>query len=206
MRLPILILSAALLLAAACAPAAPAPAPAQAPPTVTAVPPTATPVPPQLGPLGPGQEAVRGTVQTIAADKLTLADGKSYPLSAETRFTKTENKKAADLQKGMYLAITAKTASDGTLEASQIGIFGESFRNVPAGQRPLPDGNLMTNVTVESVEAGVLTVAFPAGSAKVKLAPGAIVFLHDRGKIEDLKAGTVVAAVMASGTITSVTY
>ena len=106
----------------------------------------------------------------------------------------------------MYLAITAKTASDGTLEASQIGIFGESFRNVPAGQRPLPDGNLMPNATVESVEGGVLTVAFPAGSAKVKLAPGAIIISRDAGKPEDVKAGTVVAAVMANGAITSVTY
>ena len=51
---------------------------------------------------------VEGTVQSVAADRLTLAGGPTLELAPTTRISRTDRATAADLRPGLFVAITAK--------------------------------------------------------------------------------------------------
>jgi len=51
---------------------------------------------------------VEGTVQSVAADRLTLVGGPTLELAPTTRITRTDRATAADLKPGLFVAITAK--------------------------------------------------------------------------------------------------
>ena len=202
-----LLLSLAVIatLAGGCAPAAPAPAPA---PTPTLPAPTATPAPvfPQPPPPGAGQEQLRGILQSTAEGRVTLSDGKSATLTAETRFIRFVLKKPADLQVGQFVGITAKSEPDGTLLASHIGIFPAGV-NIAPGQRPDWDGALMSNVGITAVEGRDLVVALPEGPGKVRLAPDAQVFVRETVTQDQLRPGVpVTVVVLGNGNAVSVSF
>ena len=202
-----------LSLTAACAqpttsPASPAPAAAPTTPlptaTATAMPapsPTATAAPQAQAP-GPGAprgERVEGAVKAVAGEQVTLEDGKSFKLGANARIIRRVTIQPTDLQAGQYVAITAKIQPDALLLASIVNIFAPEMGNVAPGQRPMPDGNLMTNATIEKVDGSKFVATFPAGNANVQLAPNA-----DLGRLQivplaDLKAGMKLSALVADG-------
>ncbi|MCX6020273.1 MAG: DUF5666 domain-containing protein [Chloroflexi bacterium] len=196
----------------AAAPAAPAATPTSAPtvaptavPTVAA---TATPTavaPPAQPPAFPGQEQFSGKVAAIGGGQITLDSGKSYTLAANTRFSHPVIKSYTDLKKGDFVAITAQLdPADSSLKASQV-VFFPPGSTVPPGQRPLASG-LMTNATVDSIDATGFTAAFGAGAAKVKMAPGGVVFSTEPGNIEAVKVGMMITTVVANGGAVSIFY
>src|SRR5262245_6593151 len=65
---------------------------------------------------------ITGTVQSIAGDRVTLTGGQSFALASATQITRMEVITANDLQKGQYVAITAKRQPDNTLLASIVNI------------------------------------------------------------------------------------
>ena len=191
--------------AAAAAPAAAATSAPTAAPTVAA---TATPTaaaPPAQPPAFPGQEQFSGKVTAIGGGQFTLEGGKSYMLAANTRFSHPVMKSYTDLKKGDFVAITAQLdPADSSLKASQV-VFFPPGSTVPPGQRPLAAG-LMTNATVDSIDATGFTAAFGAGSAKVKMAPGGVVFSTEPGAIEQVKVGMMITTVIANGAAVSIFY
>lgn len=173
---------------------------------------TGTPVPlsaPTAGPTaraaGASVERVSGVVAAMSRDTITLADGKTLTLNPNVSIVQVEPAIVADLQPGQYVAITAKKQQDGTLLASAINIFAESQRGLAPGQRPMTEGNLMTNATIEKVEGDTFIAAFPGGDATVKVEPTAKIQRFVPGGLEDIAVGKPISALVANGVVQSVT-
>ena len=151
---------------------------------------------------------MQGKVQTATASKLTLADGETLELSATTRITRTDPATPADLKPGLFVAITAKQQPDQTLLASMVSIFSESLsRVVTPGQRPLAEGNLMTNAAIASIDqvtATSFTVMFAGATAKVVLAPAAVILKQTDVKAESIAVGTTISASIVNGVAQSI--
>ncbi len=116
-------------------------------------------------------------------------------------------KSFTDLKKGDFVGITAQLdPSDTSLKASQVALRVPGASGPQTGQRPLLGANPMTDATIESIDAGVLTVAFGTGTVNVKMAPGGAVFSTGAGNIGAVKAGTIVTVVSANGAAVSISY
>jgi hypothetical protein len=190
-------------------PAAAAPTQAPGP---TAVPTVAPPSLQQLAaaalagaPGGSAQPRTNGVVQTVADGKVTLQDGNSFMLAPNARFARLVPIKASDLQRGQFVAITAKRQPDNTLLASVVSVFPPSLSSaIPGGERPLPEGNLMTNATIETISGNQFTVVFTGGGGKVTLAPDATLIKQEDASVADLKPGTRINAGVNNGVAASV--
>jgi hypothetical protein len=112
----------------------------------------------------------------------------------------------ADLKPGLFVAVTATRQPDNTLLATIASVFPASLSaNVPGGQRPLPEGNLMTNATIDQVSGNSFTVTFPGGGARVTLAPNAQVIKQVDATPADITPGTTLSASVSNGAAVSVT-
>jgi len=164
------------------------------------------------GPTGPGGPAglgngqrISGTVKAVDSDMVTLDNGSTFKLAANARVIKQSNGTDADLKTGQFVAITADRQNDNTLLATIVSIFPASLTNVPAGQRPLPGGNLMTNATISTISGKSFTVTFPGGGANVTLGPNAQVIKQVDAAASDVKVGATVGANVTDGVAQSVT-
>jgi hypothetical protein len=158
--------------------------------------PTATPAPTAAAttnaPAAPPRTSVDGTVQSIDATKLTLADGKSFTLSDATNVIRVVPIAAADLKAGQYVAVTAKRQPDNSLLASIVNVFpttGNTF------QRPMDGGNIMTNATIDQISGNTFTVTFTGGGAKVTLGPDVKINEFQRATRTDVKTGNAVTVI-----------
>jgi Domain of unknown function (DUF5666) len=151
-------------------------------------------------------QRLSGLIQTISNGMITLDDGTSFTVSSDTRLTRVVQATLADLRVGDYVAVTAKRQSDNTLLATIVNVFPDTLRGVGVGQRPLNTGDLMTNATIDSVDATGFTVKFPEGTAQVKLTPDAQITRQVTATLTDLKEGSQVLAVVANGVAQSVTF
>jgi hypothetical protein len=112
----------------------------------------------------------------------------------------------ADLKPGLFVAITATRQPDNTLLATIVSVFPASLSaTVQGGQRPLPEGNLMTNATIDQVSGNSFTVSFPGGGAKITLAPNAQLIRRVDATPADIAPGTTVSAAVSDGAAQSVT-
>jgi hypothetical protein len=195
--------------------------PAAATPQIGAAPAASTPAalgasaPPQApaaaagtAPAAPANPATRinGRVQTVASNTITLADGTSFTVTPTTRVVLQQAMTPADLKPGLFVAITATRQPDNTLLATIVSVFPASqSTSAPAGQRPLPEGNLMTNATIDQVSGNTFTVTFPGGGAKIMLAPNAQLTRRVDATPADIKPGTMVSASVSNGEAQSVT-
>jgi hypothetical protein len=158
--------------------------------------PTATPAPTAAAttnaPAAPPRTSVDGTVQSIDATKLTLADGKSFTLSDATNVIRVVSIAAADLKAGQYVAVTAKRQPDNSLLASIVNVFpttGNTF------QRPMDGGNIMTNATIDQISGNTFTITFTGGGAKVTLGPDVKINEFQRATRADVKTGNAVTVI-----------
>jgi hypothetical protein len=159
-------------------------------------------------PAAPANPATRidGRVQTVASNTITLADGASFTLTPTTRVVHQQPMTAADLKPGLFVAITATRQPDNTLLATIVSVFPASqSTTVPGGQRPLPEGNLMTNATIDQVSGNTFTVTFPGGGAKIMLAPNAQLSRRVDATPADITPGAMVSASVSNGAAQSVT-
>jgi hypothetical protein len=202
------------LFAAACGSTPPvAPAAATAVPSATstaaAAAVTATATGTAGGAATPGANAatrVTGTVQTIDASEITLTNGTTFALTSDARVIVQRVITSADLKPGQFVAVTAKRQPDNTLLASIVSVFSDSLsKTIPAGQRPLPEGNLMTNASIGELKGNSFTVTFTGGGANVTLAPDAQLLQQTDATIGDLKIGATISAGVTDGTARSVT-
>jgi len=159
-------------------------------------------------PSGSQAPRIEGTVQSATANRLILADGTTLELGTATRITRTDPATPGDLKTGVFVAITAKQQPDQTLLASMVSIFPESLsRVVPPGQRPLAEGNLMTNAAIaaiDQVSANSFTVTFAGNSARVVLAPNAVILKQSDVRPEDIRPGMKISASTANGLAQSI--
>jgi hypothetical protein len=153
---------------------------------------------------------VDGMVRTATASALTLSDGTVLQLTATTRIVRTDKATIADLKPGLFIAITAKQQPDSTLLASIVNVFPASLGSaIPAGQRPLADGNLMTNApiaAIDQVSGSSFTVTFSGTTAKVVLGAGAIITRQTDVKPEEIPVGTQISATVRGGAVQSIGF
>lgn len=158
----------------------------------------------------PAATRVDGTLQSVTATTLTLTDGTTLQLIATTRTVRTDKATLADLKTGSFVAITAKQQPDGSLLASIVNVFPASTgANIPAGQRPLTDGNLMTNApiaTIDQVTGNTFTVTFSGTTAKVVLAPGATITRQLDVRPEEIPALTKISVTVRAGVVQSIGF
>ncbi len=145
---------------------------------------------------------------SLAPDRLVLTDGTVLDIAPATRVVRTERATIADLAPGVVVAVTAKQQADRTLLASMVNVFAASVAgSITPGQRPLPQGDLMTNAPIASVDqvsGSSFTVTFAGGSAKVVLAPGAVLTKQIDVRLDSIAPGTRVVAMVRGGVVQSV--
>jgi hypothetical protein len=198
-----------MLLVAACGSSAtPTAAPAAAPTSAPTAAPTAAPSPaaaaspaagasPGASPRATRPTFVTGTIQSITASEVTLADGQHFAITPKTSYVKQVAMTPSDLQTGMYAGITAKRQGDNSLLASVIDVFAQKGTG---SQFPLPGGALMTNATIDKIDGNTLTVSWPGGGALVKLDSGTKIYRDQPGTAADAKVGSMVTVVEVNGT------
>ncbi len=192
--------------AVACGAATPTAAPAAAPTVMSTAVSTAAPA---AGAATPSVRAsasasvvaappsfIDGTIQSLTADKVTLADGESFAVTARTGYVKQVVAQPSDLVPGVYIGIKGKRQNDGTLLATVIDIFGQKGAG---NQFPLLGGDLMTNATVDSNDGTKLAVSFTGGGANVTLAPGVQIYRDQTGAASDVMVGSMVTIVVSNG-------
>jgi Cu/Ag efflux protein CusF len=168
--------------------------------------PTPTPAPsPSAAAQAANTQRLTGKVASVASGKVTLDSGKTFTLAADTRILRAMAATMSDLKVGDYVAVTAKRQPDDTLLASMINVFAPSQRGIAAGQFPIAGGNLMTNATIDRVDANGIGVSFPNGNAVVKIAPDAKLMKLVEATAADVKEGVSVSAVVAGDVARSVT-
>jgi hypothetical protein len=154
-------------------------------------------------PGGSAQPRTNGVVASVTGTEVKLQDGTSFMLAPNARFTKLMPIKASDLAPGQFVAITSKRQPDNTLLASVVSIFPESVK-IPGGERPLPEGNLMTNATIDTVTGNSFTVTFTGGGSRITLAPDAVLVRQLEATASDLVAGKQINAGVNNGTAASI--
>jgi len=165
--------------------------------------PSRSPSPASATASGGAATRVDGTAQSATATALTLTDGTVIQITAATRTIRTDRATLADLKTGQFVAITAKQQPDGTLLATIVNVFPASIgANIPAGQRPLTEGNLMTNApiaAIDQVSGSSFTVTFSGNTVKVVLASNAVITAQTDVKPTDIPVGTKISATVRAG-------
>ncbi|HEX5503370.1 MAG TPA: DUF5666 domain-containing protein [Thermomicrobiales bacterium] len=195
------VLALVMVLVAACGSSAtPTSAPAAAPtvaPTPVAAASPGTAASPGASPARAFPTFVTGTIQSITADTVTLADGQHFAITPKTGYVKQVALAPGDLQTGMYAGITAKRQGDNSLLASVIDVFAQKGTG---NQFPLPGGALMTNATIDKIDGNTLTVSWPGGGALVKLDAATKIYRDEPGTAADATVGSAVTVVVVNGT------
>jgi hypothetical protein len=194
-----------LLATAACAPAASSGSSSAPTTTPVAVAPASSPAAQVASPSPAAAERVDGTVQALADGTLTLTSGRSISMPAWVRVTRSTAITAADLHPGDYVAVTGTRQPDNTLLATIVNVFPPSLGQVAPGQRPLPQGNLMTNAIIDQVEGNGFTVSFPGGGARVQLAPDATITRQVDASLDDVHQGDTVTTQVVDGAARTLT-
>ena len=157
-------------------------------------------------PGGSSQPRVNGVVASVDGTTVKLQDGTSFMLAPNARIARLQQIKYSDLAKDQFVAITAKRQTDNTLLASVVSIFPDSLKGVvPGGERPLPEGNLMTNASIDTLTPpNGFTVTFTGGGGRITLAPDALIIKQLDATPSNLVAGTRINAGVNNGTAASV--
>lgn len=179
------------LLLGACAPAASQPAA----PTASQAPPSTS----TNSSAGTPEQAQRlsGKVTARSVDRVTLDDGRTFGVTNSTSVIVTHPGTTADLRTGEYVAVTAKRQPDETLLATIVNVFPTAPSQFGQFQRPMGEGNLMTNAVVEKIEnvdGQRFTVTFPNGRDQVTLALDAQIRVLASGSPVDIKTGAILFA------------
>jgi len=152
----------------------------------------------------PTGDPVSGVVAENGGSTVRLESGATFDINDQTRVTHVAAGTPADLTPDLYIAITARPSIDGTLNASLIATFLPEQRGTGEGQRPMDEGNLMTNANidearVDAVNGGDLTVSFLGETAIVRISPETRIDLRSAAQLADVVPGANVQAQVVDG-------
>jgi hypothetical protein len=189
-RVSLTVVAVVAFLATGCSAIVPTP-----PPTPT--PPAPSPTAAQAASAAPAAPPVfvDGMIKDINDTQVTLADGRSFNLTARTGFVRQVALTPADLKTGMYVGVTA-TRQTNSLLASVVDVFGQSGNG---SQFPMGGGNIMTNGTIQSVQGNSFTVKFGDVTAPVTLAPDAKIYQDQSATKADAKPGLPTTVITSNG-------
>ena len=156
--------------------------------------------PPQGGQGGPPPVRVRGTIEKVEGNTVTVKarDGKTetLKLADNPRITAMEKATLADIKVGSFIGVTAMPQPDGSQKAIGLHIFMDAQHGVvplrfgPWDREP---GSTMTNAdvtsTVASVDGQVMVVKYADGEKKVIVPANTPVVRFVPGNMGDVKPG-----------------
>lgn len=154
---------------------------------------------PALAQGAPGQSRIRGEIQALAGDMLSVrtAEGVDAKVKLAAGYSVGGVVKAtvADIRKGSFVGVGARPQPDGSLLAVQVFIFPEATRGTGEGHRPwsvLPEST-MTNATVAEtvtrVDGSTIMLTYPGGEQRVTITPEANIIVAVPAQPEELVAG-----------------
>ena len=123
-----------------------------------------------------GGQPITGKIVSLTGENLaiTQADGaeRTIHIGSQTRITVRQPVQFSALTRGEFLGVAAKRESDGTLTAVIINILPSQFtQNARTFQRPMADGNVMTNAPISNLVTDVtgrtLTMVYNGGTATI---------------------------------------
>jgi nitrogen regulatory protein PII len=142
---------------------------------------------------------VRGTLDTVASDKLTVTtrEGETLDLTLEddTRIMVVRPASLDDIKQGNYVGLTS-VDSGGKRVAISAHIFADDLRGTAEGHVPwdlVKEPNTMTNATVAEIEEvgdqRELTVSYVQGQGEQKTEGGQTIYVpHDLAVVKMEKA------------------
>src|SRR5467141_509989 len=174
-------------------------------------------------------EHIRGTIQSVARDALTVATSAGSvrvrlpPSTPVTRVVRSDRAQSTD---GSFLGITSVTDPDGSQRAVEVHVFPEAMRGAGEGSygwdwpgdsrrskmtNGTAVGSKMTNGTVAAQASGSsLTIEYKSdaggGSQTITIPPGIPVVALEPGQSGDLQRGVhvfVVATRSSEGVLTA---
>jgi len=119
---------------------------------------------------------IAGKITSISGEGLVIiqADGtnRTIHVGSQTRITARQPVQFDALTKGEFLGVAAKREPDGSLTAVAINILPSEFtQNARTFQRPMADGNVMTNAPISNLVTDVsgrtLTMVYNGGTATI---------------------------------------
>ncbi|HYE70859.1 MAG TPA: hypothetical protein VD932_04970 [Aquabacterium sp.] len=151
----------------------------------------------------PATVRLRGTIESLSADKLVLRErsGKPMELAIAPNLVVTEvfPMTLSDIKPNTFIGAGAMPQPDGTQKAIAVLLFPEAMRGTGEGHRPfdfLPQST-MTNATVSGVASAAdgprLRVTYPGGEQTIVVPPEAPVFSLKPGTRDLLVAGARVS-------------
>ena len=158
--------------------------------------------PPAQTPPGGAPTRIRGTVDKLDGQNLTVKsrDGQTLTieLAGNVAVITLVKKSVADIKVGDYVASTGVKGTDGKIHAVEVRIFPEAARGTGEGQYPwdlMPD-SIMTNATVGKVDQAprgpVLHVTFKGTESEYTVGPEVPVLANGPGDSSLLKPGVAV--------------
>ncbi len=152
----------------------------------------------------PTPSRVRGTVEGVAGDELTLKsrNGEELKLhmAGDVRVVGITKISLSDIKVGSFVGTTTVPGPDGSQNAVEVHVFPESMRGTGEGSRPwdLRPNSTMTNATVAETVAGndghTLMVKYKDGEKKVLVTPDTAIVTYVHADKAELKAGAKVIA------------
>jgi hypothetical protein len=158
-------------------------------------------------PQQPTQVRVRGTIEQVSEDALTVKqkDGtsKTVQLAPKTAVNALVKATMADIKEGVFIGTTALPKKDGSLSAVEVHIFPESMRGAGEGHYPwdLGTDSTMTNASVthvvKKVKESTFTLKYKGGETEVTVPNKASIVSVTPGSRDDLKVGASVFSIAA---------
>ena len=151
---------------------------------------------------------IRGTIETVSADGLTLAlrtkqgEQRTLRLKQPPAIIAAIPATLADIKPGLFIGTAALPGPDGALKAMEVHIFAESMRGLGEGFRPfdLAPRSTMTNgsvaARVEGVDGPRLTVTYKGGEQTVAIDAATPIVSFVPGEPADLRKD---ASILARG-------
>lgn len=138
---------------------------------------------------------VEGTIATATGTSAVITTKMgttTVTLNDKTQVIRRLPATLADVKVGMFLAIAASKAADGTLTAVSVNIV-DAMPNARKGQWPMESGNIMTNMNVTSIVSGVsgrtLKLSYQDQNTSIVVPNNTPISRLVLGKLADLKAG-----------------
>ena len=141
---------------------------------------------------------IRGTVEAVAADTLTVktreGDTAEIELDDGWKVVGVTSASMDDIGPGSYLGIASLPGADGRQQALEVLIFPAEMKGAGEGQFPwdLQPDSMMTNASVSSVEktdGNVLTMSYKGEESEIVVPENAPVVTFGPADTDDLAEG-----------------
>lgn len=139
-----------------------------------------------------------GVVESVAADRVALSDGRSFALIAESRFNRVQLRDLADLHAGQNVGIVTQPQPDDALAVISVHISNPERVFTPGEVSIIgASENIMNNAVIEEIGGGTITFRLPGGTVTATLPSDTpVVAFIEPGTADDVHSGAWISALV----------